>query len=356
MKLETETVGPNDRSQREATDQRPMTGAFTTVDNGWPDQVEAPAALVGKSSHVYRLRRMVAHLARLDSHVLILGETGTQPEEMARYIHQQSRRCLEPLVSVDCGATPSEVLDRWLFGERRLVFNDAFWDRPGQIEEAGEGAVILVGIDELSAELQTKLLHFCKTGEFVRVDGEEIRKSPARLFCIAREELRNRVTEGSFRDDLYYLLHQHHVRLVPLRERPEDLPFLVRHMVHLCNDGQENSAPTIDRAVIDVLRLHTWPGNQQELQSVIREALVVSDDGVLRLEHLPEPYSSVPNGNLMSLEENERLHIERILRHTGFNKSRAAKILRISRPTLNNKIYRYGLKLKFSSKDLKLWG
>ncbi len=306
-------------------------------------QPDLPAVMIGHSYQANRLRRMVNHLAGLDSHVLILAETGTHPEEVAHYLHSRSPRAGEPLVEIGCRAMPPGLLGRRLFGERRVVFNDAFWDRAGQLEEHEHAAVVLVGVEDLSQELQTKLLHFCKTREFVRFGGEEIRHSDARIFFIAGSGLRRRVEEGAFRDDLYFLLQGRSLRLPPLRERPEDLPLIISHMVRQWSGQSEGPFPIFERAAIEALRLNTWPGNLQELESVIREAMIVSGSRTIRLEHLPDPYGSPQNVNLLTLEENERRHIERVLRHTGFNKSRAAKILRISRPTLNSKIFRYGL-------------
>lgn len=297
-----------------------------------------PVVMLGDSVPARRLQKLVEYLASIESHVLILGEAGTQPEEIAKYLHSCSSRRDEPLAQVDCRATPPDVLERWLFGERKLVFNDAYYDRSGQVEELDGGALMLIGIEELSPSLQAKVLRFGRSGEFVRAGGEEIRYSGARLFCQAGDDLRTRVEEGYFRADLYFLLRQHQLRVPPLRDRLEDLPEIVQHLVR-----SNGHAAGVESAVLDTLRMHDWPGNVQELQAVIEEAMIFSGGRVIRMEHLPEAYGKSETGSFPSLQENERQHIERVLRHTGFNKSRAAKILRISRPTLNNKIFRYGL-------------
>ncbi|MFM7735525.1 MAG: sigma 54-interacting transcriptional regulator, partial [Alphaproteobacteria bacterium] len=233
-------------------------------------------ALVGTSDVMERLRAEVRCFARSSACVLVEGETGTGKELVARALHEESGRHAGPFVPVNCGALPEHLVESELFGHLRGAFTGAHRDHPGLVEAAARGTLFLDEVEDVPPTLQGKLLRLLQEGEYRPLGATRARAADVRVVAASNRSLRGLVAEGRFRSDLYYRLDVLRLRLPPLRDRLEDLPMLVEHLLSVA--GGTDPGPCDDapgRAVIDVLRAHAWPGNVRELANLVERARVL---------------------------------------------------------------------------------
>jgi len=306
----------------------------------------AEYGLVGGSPALAHVRRLVPLLARTHETVLIVGETGTGKELFARALHEHGPRARGPFVAHNVAAVPPELAESLFFGHVRGAFSGAHADHAGLFEQADGGTLFLDEVDSLSLPLQAKLLRVLETLHVQRVGSTSGRRVDVRVVAASGSEPYDLVREGRFRADLYYRLHQIEVLLPPLRERMEDVPALVEHVLDTC--GRELQRPLRLSAEAGArLNAHTWPGNVRELIHAVRSAATLCESGVIEPRHLPRALAvplrtADPAPGSMRLADVERLAIERALDRTGGNQSLAARLLGIDRGTLARKLRRDG--------------
>jgi formate hydrogenlyase transcriptional activator len=258
---------------------------------------------------------LVEQVAPTDATVLILGETGTGKELIARAIHHASARQARPLVKVNCAALPATLIESELFGHERGAFTGATARRIGRFELAHEGTIFLDEIGELPLELQVKLLRVLQDGEFERVGGSRTVQVDVRVIAATNRDLEQAIDAGTFREDLYYRLHVFPLTLPPLRERLDDLPGLVHHFVHKFAVKYRKPIATIPQAVLDAWHAHPWPGNIRELEHVVERAVILAHGSALPLDDFltARRDAATLTGAPQTLAAVERLHIVRVL-------------------------------------------
>ena len=309
--------------------------------------------LSGGSRAIQRILGQVRQIANTRATVLIEGETGTGKSVVAHAIHQNSSRRGERFVSVDCGALAEGVTESELFGHERGAFTGASATRRGRFELADGGTLFLDEIGEIPPSVQVKLLRALQDRAFERVGGSETLHADVRLVAATHRDLGAEVRAGRFREDLFYRLSVVHIRMPPLRERPEDIPLLVETFLRELNREHGRKVTGVTRGVLDRLLRYPWPGNVRELKNAI-EGMVVFAEGrrALDVTDLPAAIREIesPSEQLqiavgMTVEEVERRLIAATLRNTGYDKPRAAATLGIGLRTLYRKIQRYGIRL-----------
>jgi two-component system, NtrC family, response regulator AtoC len=323
-----------------------------------PLETGPESVIVGSHPAIVEVYKAVARVARLKVPVLVLGETGTGKELVARALHRFGARPSGPFVPVHCGAIPDTLLESELFGHRRGAFTDASRDRRGALSLADGGTMFLDEIGEISAAFQVKLLRFLEDGVVTPLGAEKGEPVDVRVVAATHGDLLEMVDAGRFRQDLYYRLAGYEIRIPPLRERLTDLPALVAHFQRRAEEELGLSASSAPAPVVlDRLAAHPWPGNVRELAHVIRRILIDSRglDDLAAVEKVlgeeggakpdtPAPQPAVGLAPLSSphrsLEQAERLYLLSVLASTGGNKSEAARILGIERKTLARKLMR----------------
>jgi len=320
--------------------------------------------IVGKSAVLRRVLKQVATVAPTDSTVLIYGETGTGKELVARAIHNLSSRLSNSFVKLNCAAIPTGLLESELFGHEKGAFTGAIAQRIGRFELANRGTVFLDEIGEIPLELQPKLLRVLQEREFERLGSSRTLTTDARLIAATNRDLASMVEEQKFRSDLFYRLNVFPVRVPPLRERPEDIPLLVRHFTEQCARRMNKKIETISTETLKQMRQYHWPGNIRELQNVIERAVILSAGPVLNVplsEFQSRPALAAVDGNGKPekrlkfsagndirnvLEETERKYILSVLSQTDWvvaGPNGAAARLGMKRSTLQLRIRKLGL-------------
>ena len=300
--------------------------------------------LIGQSPGMKRVGELIEMVAPTDATVLISGESGTGKELVARAIHASSPRRYMPMVVIHCGALTETLLESELFGHERGAFTGAQYRKKGKFEVADGGTVFLDEISDISLKTQTDLLRVLQEKEIVRVGGTQPVKVDFRCVTATNKNLEMLVKEGTFRPDLFYRLNVFNIDLPALRDRREDIPLLADHFLRKYSTAMNRLVPHIAPAAIDLLLSHTWPGNVRELENAVERALVIGRGAEVQASDFPFQRTKEPVSKANTLEEVERLHIERVLQESDWNLSRTARILDIDRTTLYNKLKRYGLK------------
>jgi len=306
------------------------------------------AQLVGRSKKFVEIGAILAKVAKKDTSILIGGETGTGKSILANFIHQTSNRRNGPWVEIDCSTLSDNLLESELFGHERGSFTGAFSMKPGKFELADRGTIFLDEIGNMSPTLQTKLLRVIQDKEFDRVGGTETLKTDVRIITATNKDLQLLVKEDQFRKDLYYRINVVSITIPPLRERKEDTPLLAAHFVEKYSEkGSKKPTPVISDEALDLLLEYSWPGNIRELENVIQLAVLMTNSDVILPEHLPgilkqnEKIETPDISVGMTLEEMEIKLILKTLQYTNYNVTKSAKILGISRRTLQNKFKKY---------------
>ncbi len=307
--------------------------------------------IVGTSKAIQRLREFIRRAAPAASTVLILGETGSGKELVARAIHYQSGRRGGPFVAINCAAIPETLVESELFGHEKGAFTGAVERKLGKFEIGDRGTVFLDEIADLPLPCQSKLLRLLEERCFERVGGTRSVQVDVRIVAATNRDLAAEVEGKRFREDLYYRLNVLQVNVPPLRARPEDVPLLVDHFLdHYCAQAGVRRKSLSEKARSTLLR-HPWPGNVRQLRNAIESCVVMSTGDVIEEEDLPirlgptatagaAPAAWMPR----SLDEVEREHIERVLQFVEWNKSKASEVLGMERSTLYARIKSYGLK------------
>jgi DNA-binding NtrC family response regulator len=303
-------------------------------------------SMVGTSSRMNAIFRMMERIARVDGTVLVTGESGTGKELAARAIHFAGPRKDGPFVVVNCGAVPPGLIESEFFGHSRGAYTDARTETTGQFERASGGTIFLDEIGELPLEAQVKLLRAVAEKEIVKVGGSKTIPVDVRVIAATNKSLDEEIRKGTFREDLYYRLAVLSLHLPPLRERREDIPLLCEHFFRKFRKELGVEIQGITEGALDLLLKYPWPGNIRELENVIYEAVVLSAKSLLAESDLPGRIRGVVPAGSDTLKEAaqsaaetaERNLIERALKESGGNKTEAARALGISRKTLFNKM------------------
>ena len=321
--------------------------------------------IIGQSEPMHAVYDVIEKVADTPSTVLITGESGTGKELIARALHENSPRRKKPFVSVNCAAIPPDLLESELFGYEKGAFTGAVTSKPGRFELAHGGTLFLDEIAEIPVSMQVKLLRALQEQQFERVGGIKTISVDSRLVAATNRDLKARLADGRFREDLYYRLNVVHVHLPPLRERPSDIPLLIDHFVRKFNEKLDRSVTGFEDAAMKQLLGYAWPGNIRELENVVERCMIFAKDGEVGAQHLPteigdsqtelEPkllagIDATPGetGLKEAVREAtlklEREFIGRALDQTGGNVTHTARLLKISRKSLQNKMKELGLR------------
>lgn len=320
---------------------------------------EGASELVGQSPAMQAVHRYIQTVAPSDSTVLILGETGTGKEMVARTLWQQSNRSEMPFVPVNCGALAEHLVESELFGHVKGAFTGADRDHKGLFEVASEGTLFLDEVGELPKNIQVKLLRFLESGEIRRVGDSKNIKTNVRVLCATNRDLHGMIDADEFREDLLYRINTFEIRLPPLRERTDDIgPLAIHLLARAARRPVEQVAPLILDETLDALKAHDWSGNVRELANFMEHAWIISGGNEILPEHLPqhlqrassrkptpaptvaheEPLEPMDASQPQTLKEIEMQHVLRVLKKHGGNKSAASTELGISLKTMYNKL------------------
>ena len=312
-----------------------------------------PANIIGNSHEMQRVYDQLAQVARSPTTVLIMGETGTGKELIAQAIHYNSDRADRPFVKVHCAALPESIIESELFGHEKGAFTGAVAERKGRFELANGGTLFLDEIAEISPTLQIKLLRVIQEREFERVGGTKTLRVNVRLIAATNKDLQQMVTEGKFREDLFYRLHVFPIYVPPLRKRKADIVLLADHFLGKYSQAAAKSVRRLSSAVIDMLMSYHWPGNVRELENCMERAVLVADGDVVYPHHLPptlqtaEATGSPVKGDLKSLvSAYERDLISDALKSCRGNMAAAARSLGTTQRIMGYKVHQYGIEPK----------
>ena len=303
--------------------------------------------LVAFSEAMREVVNLAERVATTDANVLVTGESGAGKDALAWFIHSRSRRAEKPLVKIDCATLPADLLEAELFGYERGAFTGASEAKPGRLEAAHRGTLVLDEIAHLSLEAQAKLLRVIEHREFERLGGRKTIEVDARLVALTNADLKNAVERRAFRDDLFYRLNVVQIQLPPLRERSEDLEQLAREFLKVFAMKHGRSAKQFSPQAWRFLRAYDFPGNVRELANIIERAVIVSTGPELEAVDLPESTRVAAalrerKARRPSLAEVESEYIRETLSATKGNKTEAARILGISRKNLYERLARKG--------------
>jgi len=316
--------------------------------------------IVGSSRIMHEIYGLIKSLSSTDTTVLITGESGTGKGMIAAAIHRQSKRAKEPFVSLNCAALSDELLCSELFGHRKGAFTGAHEDRIGRFQLANAGTIFLDEIGDISPRMQAALLRILESGEYERVGDSKTQKSSTRVIAATNRDLRKKVMEGTFREDLYYRLNVINIVAPPLRERKEDVPLLAGSFVDHFNRQFGRTIRGFSTEAHEILVNYYWPGNVRELRNVVERAMILSQDNVLQANQLPrelfaphtlkttksEVQVTSQNPRPADIEKSDpvRDSVLTALRDSVWNVSRAADSLKISRTHLHRQMKKYKIK------------
>lgn len=329
--------------------------------------------IVAVSDAMKRILKLVDRIAPTESNILITGESGTGKEKVARLIHYQSNRSQGPFVAVNAGAIPENLVESELFGHVRGAFTGAVDDRKGRFELADGGTIFLDEVGSISERLQVKLLRVLQEKQFERVGGTETIDADTRVVAATNVNMEKKIEEGEFREDLYYRLNVIPIFIPPLRERREDIPFLVDHFLEKYNDRYDKDVSKMSGEIMDIFLEYPWPGNVRELENCIERAVVLSQTGSITMNLLPinirslkqqtkddiacgDPQKAVPrlvetlrkSGPRTNLHERiisrvEKALLQQVLEDNDYTQTRAAEELGLSRNTVRRKMKELGI-------------
>jgi DNA-binding NtrC family response regulator len=318
--------------------------------------VPNPVGVVGSSPPWRQVLAHATKVAATEATVLLSGESGTGKEVVAHLIHRGSRRAAGPFVALNCAALPEALLESELFGYEKGAFTGAVSARAGRLEQAAGGTLFLDEVGEMSPAVQAKFLRVLEEREFQRLGGTRMLKADVRVIAATNRDLKAALTHGAFREDLYYRLHVFGIHLPPLRERTADiLPLLEHFVTELGPVVLGRPAAGLSREARERLLAYSWPGNVRELRNAVERALILSEGSLIQPEHLPVPPDAPSVAPLVLVDDHafppqgvdlvatERALVERALRHAGQNKSKAARLLGLTRTKLYTRMQQYGL-------------
>ncbi|MEQ1573446.1 MAG: sigma 54-interacting transcriptional regulator [Vicinamibacterales bacterium] len=310
--------------------------------------------VIGNSRRWQDVLAQAARVAQTETTVLLTGESGTGKEVIARFIHHGSRRRQGPFIAINCAALPDQLLESELFGHERGAFTGAVNAKPGRIEQANGGVLFLDEVGEMAPAVQAKLLRVLEEREFLRLGATRLQKADIRVVAATNRDLHAAMRRGEFREDLYYRLGVFEISLPPLRDRLDDINELANAFLDEIGETVGRPAAGISRDAREQLLAYSWPGNVRELRNAIERAVILADGGQIRSEHLPvttprAPVVAADAGTLplpaggVNLEAIERSFVMKALTQARHNKTRAAKLLGLTRAQLYSRIEKYGL-------------
>ncbi len=307
--------------------------------------------ILGKSAQMQKIFDTIERVANTRTSVLIQGKTGTGKELIARAIHFNSNRRQQPFMAVNCGAIPDTLLESELFGHEKGAYTGAVTREAGLLVKADQGTIFLDEIGDMSLQMQAKLLRVLEDWEIRPVGGTATTRVDVRVVAATNKALDEEVTAGRFREDLYYRINVITITVPELRERTEDLPLLINHFLRAFAQKNGSPSPELTKSALNALLHYGWPGNVRELENVIEHAMLLSDNRVIDLQHLPAHVAENRNGRAgqgtpatnVTLEQLEREYILKVLTDVRWHRSKAAAILGIDRRTLYRKIQEYAL-------------
>lgn len=311
---------------------------------------DSNGAIIFRSARFREIHDLALKVAGSNANIVILGESGTGKELISRLIHSQSPRRIRPFYSVNCAAFSESLLESQLFGHVRGAFTGAYATHKGFLEEANGGTLFLDEIGDMAPSLQAKLLRVIQEGEFFPVGSTRAKKVDVRFVAATNKDLECEVSEGRFREDLYYRLSVVCLNIPPLRDRPEDVGPLTDYYLNYFARQMKKQVTVISPGALSLLADYSWPGNVRELRNIIERALILTESHEVTPEVLPlsmtrvDPTALASVGSLSTtLEVLEREHITKVLAATGYHKSRTAAILGVCRRTLDRKIDEFGI-------------
>lgn len=328
---------------RRVSDKRELTQKYYALQRRL-ETIEGAPQLIGDTSSMEVVKKMIARVAPTDSTVMIRGETGSGKELVARAVHNSSPRCEAPFVAINCGALPETLIESELFGHTKGAFTGADEHRVGLFEVANGGTIFLDEIGELPKAMQAKLLRVLESREIRRVGENKTTQIDVRVVCATHRDLEQMVSEDEFREDLMYRINTFEIHIPPLRDRLGDLPELAAHLLKRFRPGAKPIDQQLTDDAIAALQTHVWPGNVRELANVIEHATILCDAGPIGESHLPKHFArrglstNVKSRGPITLKQLELDAIHDALdRHDG-NKPKASEELGISLKTLYNKL------------------
>jgi DNA-binding NtrC family response regulator len=309
-------------------------------------QVKQSFEIIGKSEKIRKVHDLVSVVAPTNSTVLIMGETGTGKELVAREIQRLSKRADGPFVRLNCAALPDGLMESELFGHEKGSFTGAVRKKMGKFELADSGTMLLDEIGEIGMQMQAKVLRVLQEKEFERVGGDRILKADVRIVATTNKDLKAEMETGRFREDLYYRLSVFPIDLPSLRERKEDVPELVDHFIEKYRPVARNRVYGIEDGALEMLMAHNWPGNVRELENCIERALIIGKGPLVTRDEIVPPASASRKGAMsldpgISLREMEKVLVLKTLESVGWNRTMAAEKLGITTRTLRNKLKIY---------------
>jgi len=306
-----------------------------------PHAVLDSYGILGKSKPVCKVLKDIKKASESTATVLVSGESGTGKELVARAVHYSSTRASAPFVPVNCGAIPEKLLESELLGYVKGAFTGANESRAGFFQTADGGTIFLDEVNEMSPAMQVKLLRVLQDRQVLMIGARKAFKVDIRIVASSNKDLRSLVEKGTFREDLFFRLNVISIRVPPLRERREDIALLISHFAAGFADELGKPVPAFSDETLQVLLNYSWPGNIRELENLIQRLVIMTEGNVIRIPDLPAimRFSAIsPSAPFRPLAEEEASYIRMVLASVGGNKSRAAKILRIDRKTLRDKL------------------
>jgi DNA-binding NtrC family response regulator len=309
------------------------------------DEITRFDNIIGKSPQMEAIFSLIPEVGQSDSSILIVGETGTGKELVAKAIHAKSNRSHGPFIAINCGAIPDTLLESELFGHQKGAFTGAIHGRKGFLEVVSGGTLFLDEIGEISPKMQVDLLRVLEEKKITRIGDRQPIDVDFRLISATSRDLEKKVAEGTFREDFFYRVNVIMIPIPPLREKKEDIPLLVQHFLKKYSHETAKRVDHVDRRAMELLKRYDWPGNVRELENAIERAVVLSKSRTLGSENFsflsPSP-AHIPKPR--SLREMEKNYIQQTLHDCQWNVTKAAKILDINRVTLHKMIKRYDMR------------
>jgi DNA-binding NtrC family response regulator len=313
--------------------------------------------VVARSEVMREVLRLAGRVAATDANLLVTGESGAGKDALAVFVHSMSARALGPFVKIDCAALPADLLEAELFGFERGAFTGAAQAKPGRLEAAHKGTLVLDEVAHLSTDAQAKLLRVIERREFERLGGRRTVRVDARLVALTNVDLDDAVRRRAFREDLFYRLNVVRLRVPPLRERAADVEPLAEKFLAAYAAKHGRPARRFGAGALETLRLYDFPGNVRELANTVERAVIVADGEAVEAEHLPEPVRAATatrsrGGRRPTLAEVEADYVREVLAEARGNKSEAARVLGISRKNLYEKLARYEAEARCQMSDV----
>jgi transcriptional regulator with GAF, ATPase, and Fis domain len=316
-------------------------------------EAHGPHRAIGRSRQWQHVLAQATKVAATETTVLLTGESGTGKEVVARFIHRGSPRADGPFVALNCAALPEQLLESELFGHERGAFTGAATAKPGRVEQAAGGVLFLDEVGEMTPVVQAKLLRVLQEREFQRLGATRPQKADVRVVAATNKDLEAAIARGVFREDLYYRLHVFEIALPPLRERPEDVLTLIDAFLQELGAAIGRPPAGLSQEAREKMLAYAWPGNVRELRNAVERAVILCDGGLITSEHLPIALESSPRSRApahaslppagLHLNTLERDLVEKALTEARYNKSKAARLLGLTRAQLYSRLAKYGL-------------